>query len=169
MTKLMLITLNTTLSTTFLFITHPLMMGLVLMIQTTLTCLMVNFIQWTNWVTFIIFVLIMGGMLILFIYVISLASNEMIKTPTIPWKKLFIWVSIMILTSPNAWFMGKMSESLDNLARIQLPITEINLLVKLFNYNMASMIIMLMLLLFFNLCVMVALINIHEGPLRTKS
>nr|CDN85565.1 NADH dehydrogenase subunit 6 [Geocharax gracilis] len=71
-------TLPMILSVSILFsqLTHPLSMGLTLLIQTILICLLTGTFNSSFWFSYILFLIFLGGMLILFIYVASLASNE---------------------------------------------------------------------------------------------
>ncbi|YP_009689510.1 NADH dehydrogenase subunit 6 (mitochondrion) [Anopheles cruzii] len=74
-----LIIMSTCLIMSFIFMqmSHPLSMGLMLLIQTFLTCLLTGIYVKTFWFSYILFLIFLGGMLILFIYVTSLSSNEM--------------------------------------------------------------------------------------------
>nr|YP_010988749.1 NADH dehydrogenase subunit 6 [Anaspides driesseni]WOR81106.1 NADH dehydrogenase subunit 6 [Anaspides driesseni] len=67
------------LSLIFLLTNHPLSMGLTLLFQTCFICLTSGMINLTFWFSYILFLIFLGGMLVLFIYVASLASNEMFK------------------------------------------------------------------------------------------
>ena len=62
----------------FLFsrLTHPLSIGLTLLFQTVIISLSVGVSTYSFWFSYILFMIFLGGMLVLFIYVASLASNE---------------------------------------------------------------------------------------------
>nr|YP_010988632.1 NADH dehydrogenase subunit 6 [Anaspides clarkei]WOR80924.1 NADH dehydrogenase subunit 6 [Anaspides clarkei] len=72
-------TLTFFLSLIFLMTNHPLSMGLTLLIQTCFICVTSGITNLTFWFSYILFLIFLGGMLVLFIYVASLASNEMFK------------------------------------------------------------------------------------------
>lgn len=57
-------------------VVHPLSAGLVLLIQTTLVAVASGTLNKTFWFSYILFLIFLGGILVLFIYVASLASNE---------------------------------------------------------------------------------------------
>nr|ARX95725.1 NADH dehydrogenase subunit 6 [Armigeres subalbatus] len=61
----------------FLNMKHPLTMGFTLLIQTFLISMLTGMYTKTFWFSYILFLIFIGGMLILFIYVTSLSSNEM--------------------------------------------------------------------------------------------
>nr|YP_007317387.1 NADH dehydrogenase subunit 6 [Corallianassa coutierei]AGA56164.1 NADH dehydrogenase subunit 6 [Corallianassa coutierei] len=64
------------LSLLFIRLSHPLSMGLVLLIQTCLVCISCGVMSLSFWFSYVLFLVFLGGMLVLFIYVASLASNE---------------------------------------------------------------------------------------------
>nr|YP_009632255.1 NADH dehydrogenase subunit 6 [Paralithodes platypus]ASS30841.1 NADH dehydrogenase subunit 6 [Paralithodes platypus] len=63
-------------SMSFMRVSHPLSAGLILLIQTTLVAVASGTLNKTFWFSYILFLIFLGGMLVLFIYVASLASNE---------------------------------------------------------------------------------------------
>lgn len=73
---------------------HPITAIILITSQTTLTCLILFFIISINWFSIILFLIFMGGLIVLFIYISSLASNEKFK---ISIKNIFINKNIIIL------------------------------------------------------------------------
>jgi NADH-ubiquinone oxidoreductase chain 6 len=57
-------------------IKHPLAIGIILLIQTIITCLIRGLINKRLWFQYILFIVFVGGMVVLFIYVTRVASNE---------------------------------------------------------------------------------------------
>nr|AND96626.1 NADH deshydrogenase subunit 6 [Euoniticellus intermedius] len=80
-----------TLSILMVGMKHPLSMGLMLLIQTINLALYMGYYNVTYWFSYILFLIMIGGMLILFIYMTSVASNEKFY----PSMKLFI-ITLMI-------------------------------------------------------------------------
>nr|WMV00203.1 NADH dehydrogenase subunit 6 [Kikihia sp. 'murihikua'] len=64
------------LSMNFIFMKHPLSMGLILMMQTLLSCLICSLYLSCYLFSYILYLIFIGGMLILFMYMSSIASNE---------------------------------------------------------------------------------------------
>nr|WMV00476.1 NADH dehydrogenase subunit 6 [Rhodopsalta leptomera] len=64
------------LSMNFIFMKHPLSMGLILLMQTMMSCLICSFYLSCHLFSYILFLIFIGGMLILFMYMSSIASNE---------------------------------------------------------------------------------------------
>lgn len=71
-----IITLIIILSFNFFFIKHPLSIGLILFFQTILSCLICRFYLSSYLFSYILFLIFIGGILILFIYISRIASNE---------------------------------------------------------------------------------------------
>nr|QUL61646.1 NADH dehydrogenase subunit 6 [Coenobita rugosus] len=63
----------------FMRLVHPLSTGLVLLMQTVLISIVTGLFAKSYWFSYILFLIFLGGMLVLFIYVASLASNEQFK------------------------------------------------------------------------------------------
>nr|AND96390.1 NADH deshydrogenase subunit 6 [Onthophagus schwaneri] len=76
---------------------HPLSMGLMLLIQTINMSLYMGYFHTNYWFSYILFLIMIGGMLILFIYMTSVASNEKFY----PSIKLLMFTLMMIMF----WFM----------------------------------------------------------------
>lgn len=82
-TLINLILIISILSIIFTRITNPLAIGLTLLIQTILICGATGISSKSIWFSYILFLIFLGAMLVLFIYVASLASNEQfIFSPT---------------------------------------------------------------------------------------
>nr|YP_010248188.1 NADH dehydrogenase subunit 6 [Gonodactylus smithii]QTK16229.1 NADH dehydrogenase subunit 6 [Gonodactylus smithii]UEV86999.1 NADH dehydrogenase subunit 6 [Gonodactylellus affinis] len=76
---LLLYLTSMTLSLVFTTITHPLAMGMMLLLQTLTICAITSLLNFHVWFSYILFLIFLGGMLVLFIYITSLASNEMFQ------------------------------------------------------------------------------------------
>nr|YP_010254535.1 NADH dehydrogenase subunit 6 [Lysmata debelius]QUA00610.1 NADH dehydrogenase subunit 6 [Lysmata debelius] len=74
--SLSLILVISALSISFTKMSSPLAMGLVLLSQTVLICAITGISSKSMWFSYILFLIFLGAMLVLFIYVASLASNE---------------------------------------------------------------------------------------------
>lgn len=60
----------------FPFLTHPLRIGVTLLISTILISLIVGVLHSSIWVSYVTVLILLGGLLVIFIYVSLLASNE---------------------------------------------------------------------------------------------
>nr|YP_010277769.1 NADH dehydrogenase subunit 6 [Cylindromyia intermedia]UHY94310.1 NADH dehydrogenase subunit 6 [Cylindromyia intermedia] len=155
----------------FMNMKHPLAMGLTILIQTTLVCLMCGILSKSFWFSYILFLVFIGGMLILFIYVTSLASNEMfslsIKLTMISMIIFFISLSILMLMDKNLLMNYKNYET-HKTNELNLYMMENSLsLNKLYNFPSNMLTIMLMIYLLITLIATVKITKLFEGPLRT--
>nr|WEG23147.1 NADH dehydrogenase subunit 6 [Bithia sp. 1 HNL-2023a] len=154
----------------FMNMKHPLSMGMMLLIQTMLVSMMLGLMNKTFWFSYILFLIFIGGMLVLFIYVTSLASNEMfkfsIKLLMISIAILMTSLTMMITLDKNLLFQYKNLEIL-SLYKLNSYIMENSLsLNKLYNYPMNLLTILLMNYLFITLIAIVKITKMFKGPLR---
>nr|YP_010046722.1 NADH dehydrogenase subunit 6 [Aedes alternans]QPJ78666.1 NADH dehydrogenase subunit 6 [Aedes alternans] len=154
----------------FMTMKHPLAMGLMLLIQTFLTSLLMGMNTKTFWFSYMLFLIFMGGMLVLFIYVTSLSSNEMFS---MSFKLLF-----MVFTLSTLFFMFYLFMDNSMFESFNLNI-EMNKFMNSFNsmensielnkmYNFPTNLITLLLInyLFLTLLVTVKITKKNYGPLR---
>nr|QIT03242.1 NADH dehydrogenase subunit 6 [Sarcophaga pterygota] len=149
---------------------HPLAMGLTLLIQTTLICLTSGLITKTFWFSYILFLVFLGGMLVLFIYVTSLASNEMfslsIKLMITTITMFLLSISILLIMDKNI-LMQYANTEMKSIIDMNSYIMENSMsLIKLYNYPTNLLTIMLMNYLLITLIAVVKITKLFKGPLR---
>nr|AXS64976.1 NADH dehydrogenase subunit 6 [Cucujoidea sp. 35 KM-2017] len=135
-----------------LFINHPVSMGMLLLIQTIMTSLMIGMLSPNFWFSYILLLIMIGGMLIIFMYMTSIASNEkfkgnyllMIITPLI-----LLNVKMPINFSCKDYIMNK----------------EI-LMMKFFNYPNSMIMILMIIYLLITMIASIKICKINKGPLR---
>nr|YP_009236433.1 NADH dehydrogenase subunit 6 [Lucilia coeruleiviridis]AMH85562.1 NADH dehydrogenase subunit 6 [Lucilia coeruleiviridis] len=154
----------------FMNMKHPLAMGLILLIQTTLVALSSGIMTKSFWFSYILFLVFLGGMLVLFIYVTSLASNEMF---TFSIKLLFISLTIFITMMISLFFMDKnfllqyQNLEIKSIYDMNSYLMENSLsLNKLYNYPTNLLTILLMNYLLITLIAVVKITKLFKGPLR---
>nr|AVN68331.1 NADH dehydrogenase subunit 6 [Ectobius sp. Z254C] len=161
---MVLISINMIISFMFTQMKHPLAMGLTLLIQTIIMSMISGMMSKNFWFSYILFLIFLGGMLILFIYVTSLASNEMFNTSTGMIIMIMLLIPIMMLMTKNYWSELNLynQESMNFLVNSNLSTT----LIKLYNHPTNLITIMLASYLFLTLIIVVKITNIFKGPLR---
>nr|ADX01606.1 NADH dehydrogenase subunit 6 [Siphluriscus chinensis]UZN92483.1 NADH dehydrogenase subunit 6 [Siphluriscus sp. l JZ-2022] len=165
MTELFL--LLTMILSTILFTTmnHPLAMGIMLLMQTLLVCLTAGLTASSFWFSYILFLVFLGGMLVLFIYVTSLASNEMFSTPMKSTLSGFILMFIIFMIStlndPVTWNSPHSNVN----DPFQTPII-INSIMKIYNSSTSLITTLLVVYLLITLIAVVTITKINQGPLR---
>nr|YP_005255134.1 NADH dehydrogenase subunit 6 [Fergusonina taylori]ADY86001.1 NADH dehydrogenase subunit 6 [Fergusonina taylori] len=155
----------------FYSMNHPMAMGLTLMIQTMLTCCMTGLISKTFWFSYILFLIFLGGMLILFIYMTSIASNEMFSLSNKMFMNYVIWFLmnlLIILMIDKPLFMMNLHniEMMNNCDDLSFMPENFLMLNKLYNFPTNLINIMLMNYLLMTLVATIKITNIFYGPLR---
>nr|YP_010329782.1 NADH dehydrogenase subunit 6 [Actebia praecox]UNP54518.1 NADH dehydrogenase subunit 6 [Actebia praecox] len=158
-----------------LFLNNPLSMGLMILIQTLLTCLLSGMMIKTYWFSYILFLTFLGGLLVLFIYVSSIASNEMFK-PMINLKKICFYSLIMIVMiqymymNNISWMNLSTNSDMNNFNEMILFFNNENKinLSKLYNNQTFLIMMMLVIYLFITLIAVVKITNIFYGPIRSS-
>nr|QZM06650.1 NADH dehydrogenase subunit 6 [Tetanops sintenisi] len=159
------------LSLIFIQMNHPLAMGLMLLIQTLMICLLTGLTAKSFWFSYILFLIFLGGMLVLFIYVTSLASNEMFSlsmklmmTTTVLFLMLLIPSILMDKTSMISFYQNSEMESINN--SYSYFTENVLSLQKLYNSPTNLMTILLMNYLLITLIAIVKITKLFYGPLR---
>nr|WMQ77842.1 NADH dehydrogenase subunit 6 [Lassaba albidaria] len=176
MTKTFLSMLMFILSIIMIFLNHPLSIGLMILFQTLLMCLLSGMLIKTYWFSYILFLTFLGGLLVLFIYVSSIASNELFNL-SFNIKMLLMMLMFMIMTiqiyfyifKPMNWMnlSNNINEN-DNLMTMLFFNNENKInLNKLYNNHNYMIMMMLVIYLFISLVAIVKITNIFYGPLRS--
>nr|QGX06869.1 NADH dehydrogenase subunit 6 [Neope muirheadii] len=175
MMKMFLSSLVILFSIIMFFINHPISMGLMILFQTLLTCLLLGMMINSYWFSYILFLVFLGGLLVLFIYVSSIASNEFLNFSFI--NKFFIFFSLIILllfiynnnNNNLTWLNLSFNEDMNNFFNLFFfSYNENNInLYKLYNNQTYFLMIMMIIYLFITLIAVVKITNIFFGPLRS--
>lgn len=149
---------------------HPLIIGFMLLIQTTLICILSRIIYKNFWFSYILFLVFIGGILVLFIYVTSLASNEIfslsIKYTYVIIIIFFISILIILIIDKNLLLLYTNLE-INSIVNINSYITENSITIyKLYNYPNNLLTIFLMNYLLITLIAVIKITKLHKGPLR---
>nr|QFK68876.1 NADH dehydrogenase subunit 6 [Graphium doson] len=165
-----------TISIFMMFINHPLSMGLLILIQTMLICLLSGMLIYSYWFSYILFLVFLGGLLVLFIYVSSIASNELFQSNF--FSKLFFSMMLMMIIIISIIYMYNMNwlnfffnYEMMNMMNFYLFFNNENKinLSKLYNNQTYLMMMMLIIYLFITLVSVVKITNIFFGPLRSMN
>nr|YP_010500030.1 NADH dehydrogenase subunit 6 [Adiscus speciosus]UWV18194.1 NADH dehydrogenase subunit 6 [Adiscus speciosus] len=145
---------------------HPLSLGINLLAQTILTAMITGFLTMNFWFSYIIFLIMIGGMLIMFTYMTSIASNEKFKfsIKTLNFTVILLFTSMML-----SWLMDNFLVSLKLKMKETLLTQETHQfmsLSKFINYphNMVYMLLVIYLLI--TLIAIVKISNKQTGALR---
>nr|YP_010414568.1 NADH dehydrogenase subunit 6 [Distoleon nigricans]URT60734.1 NADH dehydrogenase subunit 6 [Distoleon nigricans] len=163
--------INAIMSLNFIQIKHPLAMGLTLLIQTIIISMTCGLFTHSYWFAYILFLIMLGGMLVLFIYVTSLASNELfsfsMKSLFLSMIMLMIFIVIMMITD-NLMLVTNNMEMIKFSPENNLFLENELSLIKLYNNPTMNITILMINYLLLTLIVVVKITNINYGPLRQK-
>nr|AOY40030.1 NADH dehydrogenase subunit 6 [Scolytinae sp. BMNH 1040327] len=151
----MIIMIMSYLSLTLMFMKHPLSMGLVLITQALLTATASGLIYKNFWFSYILFLVMVGGVMIMFIYMTSIASNEKFSMPASLTNMMMILCTMMFIYTN---FSKEMPPSKE------LPMS--TTLSKFFNFPKMQLTILLMMYMFVALIAVVKISTKTMGPLR---
>nr|YP_010158066.1 NADH dehydrogenase subunit 6 [Pygoluciola qingyu]QRG30013.1 NADH dehydrogenase subunit 6 [Pygoluciola qingyu] len=152
-------------SISFMFISHPLSMGMMLLLQTTMIAMWTGFMSMNFWYSYILFIVMVGGMLVLFIYMTSIASNEKFS-----FSKMLLFTLSMMLFMLMLWSKDNMYMYMNSM-NSDLMIIKNKMMFKLSlnKFLMYPMMIMSMTIIIYLLIALIAvskITNVKNGPLR---
>nr|AYM84970.1 NADH dehydrogenase subunit 6 [Ommatolampis quadrimaculata] len=173
MIKMMIMTLSNMMNINFMKLNHPMSMIIFIIFQTFLIGLMTGTMMESFWLAYILFLTFLGGMLVLFIYITSIASNEMFQlkfyiviTTMMLW--LFMMITLILIDKMMLIDFFKNSETFNfnKMSLFQEMTISLN---KLYNKPTFMISIMMMIYLFLTLLAVVKITNINQGPIRKIS
>nr|UAT98523.1 NADH dehydrogenase subunit 6 [Dichoptera sp. WW-2021a] len=146
---------------------HPLSMGTMIISQTILMCINQNNLTKNSWylyilfITTIVFITTIGGLMVMFMYMASIASNEMFS----PKLKLMILWTIMFISS---MYMMKYNneKSPQEMKLIFNELSEQKSTSKFFNLFKMNITIMMMMTLMITMISVTNISSTFEGPLK---
>nr|YP_009532933.1 NADH dehydrogenase subunit 6 [Eumantispa harmandi]AMW67940.1 NADH dehydrogenase subunit 6 [Eumantispa harmandi]AYG51268.1 NADH dehydrogenase subunit 6 [Eumantispa harmandi] len=162
-----ILTLSFISSINFIKTNHPLAMGLNLMIQTILISILCGAMYMSYWFNYIMFLIMIGGMLVLFIYITSLASNELFNLSInnmISLMLIMLLIMMMFMNMDNFFFI-KISSETDFMLNCLYNENSFNL-IKLYNNNTMNITLWMIIYLLITLIIVVKITNINYGSLR---
>nr|UEC45806.1 NADH dehydrogenase subunit 6 [Sinopodisma hengshanica] len=173
MIKMMIMALSNVMNINFIKLNHPMSMMLFIILQTFLIGLMSGTMMESFWLSYILFLTFLGGMLVLFIYITSIASNEMFQPKLIIMIfSVILWIIIMIILIISDkmmfmdFFMNTETMNINNLINYQEMTFSLE---KLYNNPTFIITMMMMIYLFLALLAVVKITNINQGPIRKMS
>nr|UPL65322.1 NADH dehydrogenase subunit 6 [Opistholeptus burmanus] len=142
----------------FMWMNHPLTITISIIMQTLLVSITTVMNSSNSWFSYIIVISMLSGMLVLFMYMSNVASNEKFNSSV----KLFM-LSLMLLIT-----LLLTIETMEIYPINSMPGNENISLMNLFNKNNYMVTMIMILYLFITMIVISYIVNIQEGPLRAK-
>nr|YP_009485679.1 NADH dehydrogenase subunit 6 [Saldula burmanica]AVZ00815.1 NADH dehydrogenase subunit 6 [Saldula burmanica] len=165
---LMLMFMTFLMTMLFLFMKHPLSMGIVLITQTIMISMLTGTMTKSFWFSYMLVMILLSGALVLFIYMASIASNEKF------YSSIFLFKLTIMLTLISTILYIKMDSVMKYLCSestmcMFMENEQMMNLMKLFNLQNMQLTFMMVMYLLFTMIVVVYNINIYEGPMRAKN
>nr|AXS65828.1 NADH dehydrogenase subunit 6 [Rhinostomus barbirostris] len=148
----------------FLSFNHPLTMSMILLVTSMLVSLSAGAFFPSFWYSYIMFLVMVGGMLVLVIYMTSVASNEKFKFP-LKSTVISLLFAMIFMIIPHEYM-----QTVESLSPDCLPFNAHETSTYFFNkyYNLpgVSVMILMMIYLLLTLIMVVKITDIKSGPLR---
>lgn len=139
------------------------------MFQTTLICVSSGLESQSFWFSYILFLIFLGGILVLFIYVASLASNEPFKfslsTVFVFLNMIFVSIIFIIVDNLCVFFNVKISIPALNISLYN----DLSLIRIIYSSTTIVFTLYLVIYLLLTLFAIVKITKTHFGPLRLSS
>nr|YP_010885461.1 NADH dehydrogenase subunit 6 [Tenguna kuankuoshuiensis]WJE88882.1 NADH dehydrogenase subunit 6 [Tenguna kuankuoshuiensis] len=140
---------------------HPIALGTMMIIQTTLMCVQQINQKYTPWYSYIMFITTIGGMMVMFIYMSSMASNEKLKKNMLIMSTWMITMMITLNLIKSNMIMNMIETKL-----IILNMEEIKTTTKMFNKPKLYLTIIIMMMLLITMISVTKIASTFEGPLK---
>nr|QBR55154.1 NADH dehydrogenase subunit 6 [Therioaphis tenera] len=163
MTTKFIIFINLMLSTLLTMMKSPLSSNLVILCQSISLTLMINLINKTSWISFMLFILYIGGLMIIFLYISGIAFNELniFKNYKNMIIKMLIMMMMFYLFKPLIIFENSKFENV-------LMFEDNFYLINMFNLPNNLIIYFILFILFFMLILIIWMLKNNKGPIRQK-
>nr|ASU45999.1 NADH dehydrogenase subunit 6 [Schistocerca nitens caribbeana] len=173
MIKMIIMSLSNVMNINFIKLSHPMSMMLFIILQTFLVGLMTGTMMESYWLSYILFLTFLGGMLVLFIYITSIASNEMFQPKSITmiitltmWMLIMLMLIMLDMMMFMDFFKNNETMNISNSINYQEMTMSFE---KLYNSPTFIITMMMMIYLFLALLAVVKITNINQGPIRKMS
>jgi len=136
-------------------VTNPITMVIIIIVQSLLICLILFMNMSVSWYSYILFLIFIGGLIVLFIYICRIASNEIFSRGTRN-IKLMLLITIVILLSI---FSPRIEINILNVGKVWI-------IYKIIESINIILIVLAIFFLLFTLIVVVKISNLKLGPIR---
>nr|YP_009710403.1 NADH dehydrogenase subunit 6 [Ampithoe lacertosa]QFX74905.1 NADH dehydrogenase subunit 6 [Ampithoe lacertosa] len=154
-------------TTIFIISNHPLMMGFTLMTSSVIYAVMLYLLNSSSWLMYILIMIFVSGVMVMFIYMASLSSNE----PMTFSLSLFLKMTLMFMLPMLFFILTKQLKTnylVSPLMNQFFKPQSMELIYKTYNKIMLETTVMLTVYLFIVLVVAVKIVNNFKVPLRSN-
>nr|QOL01034.1 NADH dehydrogenase subunit 6 [Omocestus petraeus] len=173
MIKMIIMAMSNMMNINFIKLNHPMSMMMFIIIQTFFVGLITGTMMESFWLSYILFLTFLGGMLVLFIYITSIASNELFKNKSIVLiisMIMTIIIMVILIITDKMMFLDVIKDTETMNINNSINFKEMTMsLGKLYNKPTFIITLMMMIYLFLALVAVVKITNISQGPIRKVS
>nr|UEE83295.1 NADH dehydrogenase subunit 6 [Petalocephala eurglobata] len=144
------------------FMSNPLSMGLLLVIYSFMISFFIGKVMLSSWFCIIIILMMIGGLLVIFMYISSISSNESFKFSFVFFFFFFFFFFLMF-DEMLIDFQTLDSISMD----YNFDLSESFSMVKLYNNSCMMLTIFMIIYLVFTMIVVSFIVKHYKGPLRS--
>nr|ATD12226.1 NADH dehydrogenase subunit 6 [Dryadomorpha sp. EMHAU-2015-Zz060407] len=156
--KTLLLKIMISISSISIFLKNPMSLGIMLFTQTFLSTMLMAKILSSSWMPMIMFLMLIGGLLILFMYMSSIASNEKFKTTS----KMFLILIMLMLPIEEFTLDTQMKENMMFFSKEMISMN------KMFSKKVIIITMFLFCYLILTMIVVTKIVKIFKGPLRSS-
>nr|YP_009502277.1 NADH dehydrogenase subunit 6 [Cacopsylla pyri]AWU48880.1 NADH dehydrogenase subunit 6 [Cacopsylla pyri] len=148
-------------SSVILISSHPISFGIILLAQTMSLSMCSRILCNSPWLPLTLFLVMIGGLMILFLYITSICSN---KKPNFTKPSLYqmTWMTLIIIFVSNFQTLFFFDESMTLKDLHNLEFIKLFMPLNLFSSNFMFLYLLIMLI------IMIEILSLNKGPMRKK-
>nr|YP_010157587.1 NADH dehydrogenase subunit 6 [Fieberiella septentrionalis]QRG29281.1 NADH dehydrogenase subunit 6 [Fieberiella septentrionalis] len=157
--KFLILKMMMTMSTMIIKIVNPMTMGVMLLIYTMLSTILLSKIMLTSWMAMIMFLIMIGGLLIIFMYMSSIAANQKFN------YQVTMTILCLMMIMPMEEMINEIQINEEQKTNLMV---ESYITLKL--YNKKTWMLSTLLFIYMLICMIsiTKIVKIHMGPLRSS-
>uniref|UniRef100_A0AAU7YUR9 NADH-ubiquinone oxidoreductase chain 6 n=1 Tax=Phraortes similis TaxID=3127883 RepID=A0AAU7YUR9_9NEOP len=149
--------MNMMMNMMFLMVKHPLSLGITIILQTTLISMMTGMMFKSFWFSYILFLMYIGGMMVLFIYMTSLIPNKLFSFSH---NKIIITMFMLMLI-----MMMNKNKIMMNYDMTLMEMKS-NMLMKMYSMPSNTSTMLMAMYLLFTMITVFKITEMNKGPLQ---
>lgn len=148
----------------FLITSHPLTLGFVLIILSVIFSILIFLRARSTWISFVLMIVFLRGSIVIFIYITSISSNEIID---FKFKYTPIIAALLLIYALNYWFLPSPAIKSLNPLNNAINRNSIEIIYKTYNISLNFFTLFMIIYLLLIIIVAVKITIISKTPLRS--
>nr|YP_010586638.1 NADH dehydrogenase subunit 6 [Uenoa lobata]UZZ44452.1 NADH dehydrogenase subunit 6 [Uenoa lobata] len=166
------ITLLMTMNLLLVNLTHPLVITIIMILQTYLMSFIMGMMSNSFWMIYIMFLCFIGGLLILFIYISSLTPNKIFYINQFSSMIMFLminFITLNILMKIYPKFINLEMTMFNKFNFLMINTENSIFLWNFLNYNEIKLSMLMIIYLLITMIIVIKIVNLNLGPMRIMS